>query len=124
MEDTAIQTPLFDTTGKEYNINWVDEEQKLFIPNNPLHWKAHKLQLLIQRLDNQSKNYPTQFNSKNYIEILNEYERLCFAIQDHENGLDKRRMDQNRESTAAPEVGAATSDSLDSGISPDNPFAG
>lgn len=84
MSETATegaQETLFDLTGKEFNAYWVDEKAPLFIPNNPLHWKAHKLQVLIARLDKQSERNPAQFNSKNYIDALNEFQNLIEKIR-------------------------------------------
>ena len=74
------QTALFDLSGREFNVNWVDDKQPLFIPNNPIHWKAHKLQILVARLEKQASQNPAQFNSKNYIDALNELEKLMNEI--------------------------------------------
>lgn len=78
--ETPVQTPLLDLTGKELNAMWVDEKQALFIPNNPLHFKAHKYQVLLSRLDKQAQNNPAQFNSTLYKATLDEYIKLVEQI--------------------------------------------
>ena len=122
------QVAMLDLDGKEYNAYWVDEKQNLFIPNNPLHFKAHKLQVLLARLDNQAAKNPAQFNSKNYIDALNEYTRCIKMINEgltDDEVLDKGGMDSERAGNSkAPHVGEGASSSLDLGISADNPFAG
>lgn len=120
------QNALFDTTGREFNINWIDEKQPLFIANNPLHWKGHKLQILIARLERQAQSNPAQFNSRNYIEAVNELEKVMIAINEGADNdlLDEGKVASDRDTSAAPAVGTGNAPSLDNGISPDNPTAG
>lgn len=119
------QVAMFDTSGKEYNAYFVDENQPLFVPNNPLHWKAHKLQILIQRLEKHAQTNPAQFNSKNYIEILNEYETLINKIsQRGTNDTEPESVDQDRNDPTEEKVGERTPERVGSGVSTDNPFAG
>jgi hypothetical protein len=89
-EAEEAQSTLFDLSGKEFNAYWVDEKAPLFIANNALHWKAHKLQTLITRLEVQQQKNPAQFNSKTYIDALNEFERLIGEIK--EKGLNGENL--------------------------------
>ena len=124
--DERGQTALLDTSGKQFNAMWVDEKQALFVPNNPLHFKAHKLQVLLARLDKQAERNGAQFNSTAYIAALNEYTRCCEAINRGENAiLDEESVDSERTGRSkAPQMGEGTPASVDLGISADNPFAG
>ena len=74
------QPTLFDLSGKQFNINWVDEKQPLFVANNPLHWKGHKLQILIARLERQAQNNAAQFNSNTYYPVS--YTHLTLPTSD------------------------------------------
>lgn len=108
---------MFDLSGKEFNAYWVDEKAPLFIPNNPLHWKAHKLQILISRLDKQSERNPAQFNSKNYIDALNEFEKLIAEITRKAGGdenLDEGSMAGFGDDSAASPNGKIEPISMDS----------
>lgn len=93
------QTALLDISSKQLDPYWVDEKQKLLIPNNPLHFKAHRLQILLDLLSSQAKKNPAQFNSKNYIDALNEYTKCIEAIKDGRNEiLDESGVDSIRQS--------------------------
>jgi hypothetical protein len=121
------QTTLLDLSSKELNAYWVDPAQPLIIPLNPLHWRAHELQLLLQILKVQAQNNPAQFNSKNYIETLNEYTRAVQAINDGKTAdelLDKGEVGGGGDAGAAPKMGDGDAAGVDSGISADNPLAG
>lgn len=122
----AVQESMFDLSGKEFNAYWVDEKAPLFIPNNPLHWKAHKLQILISRLEVQASKNPAQFNSKNYIDALNEFQNLVEQIgrKAKDENVDEGGLAQGWNEGAAREVGEGTSPSVAAGVSTDNPLAG
>lgn len=109
------QQALLDISTQQFDPYWVDEKQKLLIPNNPLHYKAHKLQILLDLLATQAKKNPAQFNSKNYIEALGEYTKCIEAIKrgDHEI-LDEGGVAESRHS------GTASEDSEDEPISMDS----
>lgn len=128
MMTEAIQAGLFNLNTKELTPYWIDPNQPLIIPRNPLHWQAHKLQLLMARLDTQAEKNPAQFNSKNYIDALNAYTRCVTLINKGKTSdevLDAGGMDpESTEQGDTPEMGAGTSDSVGAGISADNPFAG
>ncbi len=115
-ETEVEQKALFDLTGREFNINWVDEKNPLFIPNNPLHWKGHKLQILVGRLDKQAVNNPSQFNSRNYIDAINELEKVMIKINEGETNdvLDEGEVATVRDSTTAPVDGEVKPISMDS----------
>lgn len=125
MQETeeATQNTLFDLSGKEYNAMWVDEKAPLFIPNNPTHWKAHKLQTLIARLEKQAERNPAQFNSKNYIDVINEFERLMLEIKEGQHEINIEGMAAARDAAAAAAVGEGNAIGVDIGISADNPTA-
>ncbi len=126
MEDETQQESMFDLSGKEFNKNFIDSSQPLFVPNNPIHWKAHKIQLLIARLEKQSESNPAQFNSKNYIDALESFEQCIKAIKEVEKneGMDERELDQGGDEESAQKVGERVAPSVGSGVSADNPIAG
>lgn len=121
------QTTLLDLGHKSLNAYWVDPQQPLIIPNNPLHWRAHELQLLLEILKKQAAKNPAQFNSKNYIDTLNAY---TDAINDIKKGksvdevLDEGRVAEVGDDSATPPVGARVSSSMGTRVSADNPLAG
>lgn len=118
------QSTLFDLTGKEFNAYWVDEKAPLFIPNNPLHWKAHKLQALLSRLEIQAQKNPAQFNSKNYIDVLNELERLMTQITERpDDELDEGAVASIGDEGAAPTMGEGVATSVGVGVSTNNPLS-
>lgn len=124
--EEANQESMFDLSSKEFNPYWIDENAKLIVPNQPLHWKAHKLQILIERLEKQAERNPAQFNSKNYIDALNEFEKLCTEInrKAQDESLDAERVVESGNEGATPEVGARNTPRLGLRISADNPIAG
>jgi hypothetical protein len=97
------QAGLLDVSGEKYNVNWVDEKQPLFVPNRPLHFKAHKLQVLLGMLDKQAQNRPTAFNSTNYLNVLNEYTKCVEIIRGGKP--DERSNDQPVDASAMGGVG-------------------
>lgn len=128
MESTVLEEPaqatLFDLSGKEFNINWVDEKQPLFVANNPIHWKAHKLQIMIARLDKQSANNPAQFNSNVYYQAVNELEKLMTQIN---QGVTSETVDTGNvaeigDGNSTTPMGEGVTSSVDVGISADNPL--
>lgn len=124
MSDTPS---LFNLESKELSPYWIDPKQPLIIPQNPLHWKAHKLQVLMEILNKQAEKNPAQFNSKNYIDALNEYTKCIRVINgDIEDGvLDEGKMDNtSTRSENSPALGEGVAVGMDTGISADNPFAG
>lgn len=119
------QNTLFDLSGKEFNAYWVDEKAPLFIPNNPLHWKAHKLQILVNRLEVQAQKNPAQFNSKNYIDALNELEKLMTQIAERAaDELDTQSVGVSGDEGATPTMGDRVAPSVGAGVSANNPLAG
>lgn len=119
------QSTLLDLESKEINADWVDPNQPLKVPRNPLHWKAHELQLLLQILKKQASRNPAQFNSKNYIDTLTEYTKCIKAINDGKDEvLDEGGVDSPRTgSSETSPVGAGASVSVGAGISADNPLS-
>lgn len=127
--DEVGQIALLDTSVKQFNPYWVDVKQKGVIPNNPLHYKAHKLQVLLARLDKQAASNPAQFNSRNYIDALNEWTRVVDLIKkgattdEPPKTNDPGAMGGVSGIAPAP-MGAGTSAGVGNGISPQNPFSG
>lgn len=124
LEVEEKQNTLFDLSGEKFNINWVDEKQPLFIANNPLHWKAHKLQVLITRLDKQAQNNPAQFNSKNYIMAVNELKIVMEEIKGVKTDevLESPGLGADRDAGAAQTVGEGNTVGMGFGVSADNPI--
>lgn len=133
MDNEPEQAAMFDLSVKELNPYWIDPAQPLLIPVQPLHWKAHRLQLLLGILDKQALKNPAQFNSKNYIDTLNEYTRVVTLINGGKTSEepearpdatnDKSEVGSDGRSEESPEMGNTTPLSVDIGISADNPFA-
>jgi hypothetical protein len=109
----AEQIPLLDLTGKEFNAMWVDDNAPLFVANNPLHWKAHKLQIALARMDKISEKNPAQFNSTSYFAALDKLADLMEQI----NKGDFRR-DEVLGSHGVVEDGHTGTASQDSDIEP------
>lgn len=87
-EKEAEQIPLLDLTGREFNAMWVDDNAPLFVANNPLHWKAHKLQIALARMDKISEKNPAQFNATSYFAALDKLADIMEQINngDYRNG--------------------------------------
>lgn len=109
------QATLLDITTKEFDPYWVDQNQPLQIPNNPLHFKAHSLQVLLDLLRTQAKKNPAQFNSKNYIDALNEFTKCIQAIKDgRDEILDEGGMGEVGNGGTTPSDSQAEPISMDS----------
>lgn len=129
--DEDQQVALLDLSGKDIDAYWVDEKQPLFVPSNPLHWKTHKLQLLLKRLDQQFKVKSNSVDSQTYLRILNEYERCCEQINNITKGLspdenlESGELDSKRTSDkSSAAMGSGIASGLDFGVSADNPLTG
>lgn len=124
---TAEQATLLNLDTKEITPDWVDPKQPLLVPVNPLHYTAHKYQIILARLDLQAKNNPAQFNSGNYILIMEKLEKLLEQINKGVTTVeapDKSGVAKNGDEGAAPEVGEGATISVAPGISADNPLSG
>lgn len=119
-----IQETLFDISGREFNLNWIDESQPLFVAHNPLYWKAHKLQIMIARLEKQSANNPAQFNSSVYYQAVNALEDLMQKINRGETSeiLDERSVAEIGDAGAETEVGEGVTVGVGARVSADNPL--
>lgn len=121
------QPPLLDLSGEHIDMNFVDDHQPLFVPKNPLHWKAHKLQVLVLRLDKMAANSKNanSFNAQSYLQILNAYieaiEQIKKGVTD-EPSDDAGTMGDVSEDTPQT-VGQRKPAGLGAGVSSDNPFA-
>lgn len=122
------QGTLLDLDTRELNAYWVDPQQPLQVPTNPLHYAAHKYQLILQRLDIQAAKNPAQFNSGNYIAIMEKLEKLWQDINQRDGIISETHdggavdPDGDEETTAG--VGERTPLGVVAGVSPDNPFSG
>ena len=129
-EATAEQATLLDLNGRELNAMWVDENQPLFIPNNPLHWKAHKLQVALAKMEKQQERNPAQFNSTTYLAMLNQYTEVMDEINKELKVADANKVlesgamaEGSTERIGSEEIRAGKPDGVDPRISADNPFA-
>lgn len=131
------QTALLDLDGRELNQLWVDDNAPLFVANNPLHWKAHKLQVALARMDKMAEKNPAQFNSTAYFAALDKLAELMeqinagqmkVATNDAENDaaiLESGEMAEgSAERSGSQTLRPGESNGVDIGISADNPFAG
>lgn len=123
VDEGVEQTTLLDLDTKKFNPYWVDEKQPGIIPKNPLHYKAHKLQILLARLDKQAASNPAQFNSKNYIDALNEWSRVTELINkgaqtDEQATTDNDRSVDDVPERAAPTLGKPRPVGVGAGVSP------
>lgn len=123
----VIEKPtLFNLNTKTITPAWIDPTEPLKVPENPLHYQAHKLQLMLERMDAQAQNNPAQFNSSNYLNMLDKFTTICEAINNGKKSiddiLDTKPVEESRNDRATPEMGDRTPDGVDSGVSTDNPF--
>ena len=122
----ADQPKLFNTDTREINPYWIDPSQPLQVPKNPLHFEAHKLQILLARLERQAETNPAQFNSTNYINTLDRFTKLCEAINTGKNldeVLGSDDLAGGRDGSAADELGEGNASSVGVTVSADNPTA-
>lgn len=112
VNDEQAQAPLFDLSGREFNMFWVDEKAPLFVANNPLHWKAHKLQIALTRLDKMAISNPAQFNSTVYMATLDKLADLMDQI--NKEGLNGQVLDAG----SVAQVGDARATAKDSEVEP------
>lgn len=111
------QTALLDLTGREFNQLWVDENAPLFVANNPLHWKAHKLQVALNRLELIAQKNPAQFNSTVYMATLDKLGDLMDLInKGNASGsiLDEGKMGGFRDAAAEAQDSEIEPISMDS----------
>lgn len=117
-ETPIEQKVLFDLSGRELNALWVDESAPLFIANNPLHWKAHKLQVALERMEKLQKSNPAQFNATVYFATIDKLGDLMEQINKgewrHAEILDGGGVEENRNSGAASEDSEIEPISMDS----------
>lgn len=120
------QATLLNIDTKEISAYWVDPGQPLLVPTNPLHYAAHKYQLILARLDKQAARNPAQFNSGNYVLIMEKLEKLWEQINKGDtvavHGSPEVATDGDE--TAAPAMGNGNAAGVRAGISADNPLAG
>ena len=119
------QPALLNLETKNISPYWVDPEQPLKVPVAPVHFEAHKLQLILERLENQAERNPAQFNSGNYLSILNKLAVLWERINNGEtNVLDEGEVASSRDGAGTQIVGATIPLGMDSGISTNDPTPG
>ena len=120
------QATLLNLEHKSINPYWIDPNQPLIVPADPLHWKAHELQILLEILKKQASKNPAQFNSKNYIDTLDKYTEVITQINKGMTAdeiLGSSHMAEVGDESAAPAMGARVPAGLGAGISADNPLA-
>lgn len=121
------QTTMFNLESKEMNPYWVDPDQPLKIPVNPLHVKAHELQQLWQLMKAQAKKNGAQFNATAAVNVLNEYTKCVQMINEGKTAhdlLEQGKMAGDGESGRQAPMGDGVTPSLGAGVSPTNPLAG
>lgn len=106
------QTALLDLSGREFNQLWVDDNAPLFVANNPLHWKAHKIQVALARLDKIAEKNPAQFNSTVYMATLDKLADLMTEI--NKGGSNGQVLDEGN----VAGFGDATAEASDSSVKP------
>ena len=112
----AEQAQLLNTETKEITPDWIDPSEPLKVPVNPLHYAAHKYQLILERLDKQAIRNPAQFNSGNYIQIMEKLEKLWEAInkgQSVNEVLDAGNVASGGNAGGSPPNGSGKSISMD-----------
>ncbi|CAB4155393.1 hypothetical protein UFOVP667_1 [uncultured Caudovirales phage] len=98
------QSALLDLDGRELNQFWVDEKAPLFVANNPLHWKAHKLQVALERMEKQQRSNPAQFNATVYFATIDKLGDLMGEINKGVTDakiLDKRELEGHGDASTA-----------------------
>ncbi len=119
----AEQAQLLNTDTKEITPDWIDPLSPLKVPVNPLHYAAHKYQLILDRLDKQATRNPAQFNSGNYIAIMEKLEKLWQAINEGKtvNDLDEGKLAPSGRPGNPPANGNLKPISMGSGVPTDDP---
>lgn len=120
------QATLLNLESKEFNPYWVDPAQNLVVPVSPLHYAAHRYQIILARLDVQAEKNPAQFNSGNYIAIMEKLEKLWEKINkgDTTSGEhDASGMVEVGDDETTSAMGEGAPPSVAVGISADNPFS-
>lgn len=112
------QATLLDLNSRQFDAFWVNPQQPLQVPTNPLHYAAHKYQLILARMDVQAVKNPAQFNSGNYIQIMEKLEKLWEQIN-KQDGIINETMDA-RSVVGGGDIVGAPSDSKDKLISMDS----
>lgn len=111
------QSTLLNLESKEFNVNFVDENQPLKVFTHPLHWKAHKLQIALERMEKQMKSNPAQFNASVYFSTIDKLGDLMEQINNEgaPNGkvLDERNVGGSRNGGGASPDGTTKPISLD-----------
>lgn len=120
------QGTLLELSGEKLSPYWIDLNQELFIPDNPLHYEAHRLQLLLARMEKVFEFKPTHFSSPGYVQILEKYTQLCKEIKKGvtDGADDEGKVGDTWDEESEAEMGQGERSSVGSGISADNPFTG
>ena len=111
---------------KRVDVTFVDFDQKLKIPENPLVFKARELQVVCEKYKKFLEHKPQLFNMTSYTSALNLYIDTVRQIKGEkvENGVsDERNLAGDRDESSEGTLGEGTSVGLDSRISADNPLA-
>lgn len=119
----AQQASLLNLSGREVYADFYDAKTPVFLPDNPLHFKAHKLQILVDRLESQAVKNAAQFNSKNYLEAVDALMECYKQIREQLNDdMDARDMASGGNQEGARTVGNGVAPGVGAGISADNPL--
>lgn len=119
------QPAMLNLNTRELDPYWIDPAQPLEVPVNPLHYAAHKYQLILARLDMQAARNPAQFNSGNYIQIVEKLEKLWEEIN-KKDGVNadtgSSDMVDTGDGAATTALGDGDAARLHPGVSADNPL--
>jgi hypothetical protein len=120
------QTTLLDLGGKQVFRDFYDDKTPVFVPNNPLHFKAHKLEILVKNMETQSIRNPAQFNSKNYLDAVDSLMACYEKIKEmyDEQILESGGVAAGGNQSGARAVGQGNAPGVGVGISANNPLAG
>jgi hypothetical protein len=122
---TQEQISLLDLNGRQVYAEFYDSKSPVYIPDNPLHFKTHKLEIMVKNLEMQSIKTASAFNSKNYLDIVNELMACYEKIREvSDEVLDAQRLAASRDEGATRAVGERVAAGVGAGISTNNPLAG
>lgn len=115
---------MFET--KRVDVTFVDFDEKLKIPENPLVFKARELQVVCEKYKKFLEHKPQLFNMTSYTTALNAYIATIRELKGEkpDDLPDGGKLASIGDGSGSSAVGETTATSLDLGISSDNPLAG
>lgn len=123
--NTIMQETLLEGEAmKKVDVTFVDFNENLKIPENPLVFKARELQVVCEKYKKFLEHKPQLFNMTSYTAALNLYIATIRELKGEKpNASDNSSgMAGDGNETTEGALGDGVAASVDSGVSPDNPL--